>query len=298
MLQGCSSWSKTRMPSLPPTCMPAAPRRRTWVWQAPGSHTTRPCTQVRTPAIKWEATSRRVLTMEWIEGVKLTDKVMLHGCALEGCYFCENLEEADLGAPLLSPGTRWPAKRPDLACSSPLSSFSPRRFPRLSRPLATLPPQAAMARSGLSVVQFVDVGIECSLRQLLEHGFFHADPHPGTGQGQAGMPGGWGRTGNAGGWPPPPRPRCVALSHDWWCGVLGEVTARMAGAVRASCSSRAQRKSWMAGCPEPRHPSLAQQMPSQPPPVSCFLHTHPPKFSHQATCWPPPAGTWCTWTLA
>ncbi|KAL6784818.1 hypothetical protein ACKKBF_B03355 [Auxenochlorella protothecoides x Auxenochlorella symbiontica] len=69
--------------------------------------------QVRTPAIKWEATSRRVLTMEWIEGVKLTDK-------------------------------------------------------------------AAMARSGLSVVQFVDVGIECSLRQLLEHGFFHADPHPGN----------------------------------------------------------------------------------------------------------------------
>lgn len=33
--------------------------------------------QVRTPAIKWEATSRRVLTMEWIEGVKLTDKVRL-----------------------------------------------------------------------------------------------------------------------------------------------------------------------------------------------------------------------------
>jgi predicted unusual protein kinase regulating ubiquinone biosynthesis (AarF/ABC1/UbiB family) len=26
------------------------------------------------PGIKWEATSRRVLTMEWIDGVKLTNE--------------------------------------------------------------------------------------------------------------------------------------------------------------------------------------------------------------------------------
>ncbi|KAJ9512695.1 hypothetical protein QJQ45_018800 [Haematococcus lacustris] len=69
--------------------------------------------RVRTPAIKWDTTSRRVLTMEWIEGVKLTN-------------------------------------------------------------------QAAMAEAGLSVVDFVDVGIECTLRQLLEQGYFHADPHPGN----------------------------------------------------------------------------------------------------------------------
>lgn len=37
----------------------------------------------------------------------------------------------------------------------------------------------AMDAAGLSVVDFVDVGIECTLRQLLEHGYFHADPHPG-----------------------------------------------------------------------------------------------------------------------
>ena len=30
----------------------------------------------------------------------------------------------------------------------------------------------------MDIIDFVDVGIECSLRQLLEHGFFHADPHP------------------------------------------------------------------------------------------------------------------------
>jgi len=31
--------------------------------------------RVRTPKIYWQATKRRVLTMEWIEGVKLTNKV-------------------------------------------------------------------------------------------------------------------------------------------------------------------------------------------------------------------------------
>ncbi len=37
---------------------------------APCSHVPR----VRVPKIKWEASSRRVLTMEWIDGVKLTDE--------------------------------------------------------------------------------------------------------------------------------------------------------------------------------------------------------------------------------
>ena len=36
--------------------------------------------------------------------------------------------------------------------------------------------KGAMAAAGLNVVDFVDVGIECTLRQLLEHGYFHADP--------------------------------------------------------------------------------------------------------------------------
>ncbi|GFR42152.1 hypothetical protein Agub_g3004 [Astrephomene gubernaculifera] len=69
--------------------------------------------RVRTPKIYWDYTARRVLTMEWIEGVKLTDG-------------------------------------------------------------------AAMSAAGLNVVDFVDVGVECTLRQLLEQGYFHADPHPGN----------------------------------------------------------------------------------------------------------------------
>lgn len=69
--------------------------------------------RVRVPKIIWEASCRRVLTMEWIEGVKLTNR-------------------------------------------------------------------EAMAANGLDVVDFVTVGVECTLRQLLEAGFFHADPHPGN----------------------------------------------------------------------------------------------------------------------
>ncbi|MGK7917500.1 MAG: ABC1 kinase family protein [Prochloraceae cyanobacterium] len=33
---------------------------------------------------------------------------------------------------------------------------------------------------GIDATYLVEVGVECSLRQLLEHGFFHADPHPGN----------------------------------------------------------------------------------------------------------------------
>lgn len=65
------------------------------------------------PRIYWQYTGRRVLTMEWIDGTKLT-----------------NLEE--------------------------------------------------IASQGINATYLIEVGVQCSLRQLLEHGFFHADPHPGN----------------------------------------------------------------------------------------------------------------------
>ncbi len=65
------------------------------------------------PRIYWEYTGRRVLTMEWVNGTKLT-----------------NLE--------------------------------------------------AISAQGLDPRYLIEVGVQCSLRQLLEHGFFHADPHPGN----------------------------------------------------------------------------------------------------------------------
>ena len=69
--------------------------------------------RIAVPLIFKEATSRRVLTMEWIDGVKLT-----------------NLE--------------------------------------------------AVRKLGIDPDDMVEVGVSCSLQQLLEHGFFHADPHPGN----------------------------------------------------------------------------------------------------------------------
>lgn len=65
------------------------------------------------PRIYWQYTQRRVLTMEWITGTKLTQ-----------------LKE--------------------------------------------------IRTQGIDAGYLVEVGVQCSLRQLLEHGFFHADPHPGN----------------------------------------------------------------------------------------------------------------------
>jgi predicted unusual protein kinase regulating ubiquinone biosynthesis (AarF/ABC1/UbiB family) len=68
---------------------------------------------VYVPTIYWPFTRRRVLTMEWIDGTKLT--------------------QLD-----------------------------------------------AIRAQGIDATHLIDVGVQCSLRQLLEYGFFHADPHPGN----------------------------------------------------------------------------------------------------------------------
>ncbi|EPS59305.1 hypothetical protein M569_15503, partial [Genlisea aurea] len=65
------------------------------------------------PDIFWDYTSGKVLTMEWVEGIKLNE-------------------------------------------------------------------QDAIERQGLKLLDLVNTGIQCSLRQLLEYGYFHADPHPGN----------------------------------------------------------------------------------------------------------------------
>ena len=68
---------------------------------------------VKVPSIYWRYTSRTVLTLEWIDGIKLTD--------LEG-----------------------------------------------------------IRRAGLDRDKLIKAGVSSGLRQLLEFGFFHADPHPGN----------------------------------------------------------------------------------------------------------------------
>ncbi len=68
---------------------------------------------VYVPKIYWEYTNRRVLTMEWINGLKLTQAEEIRALGIDARYL-------------------------------------------------------------------IEVGVQCSLRQLLEEGFFHADPHPGN----------------------------------------------------------------------------------------------------------------------
>lgn len=68
---------------------------------------------VKVPKIYWEYSSKGVLTMEWIDGIKLTDR-------------------------------------------------------------------DSLLASGFDIQHLVDQGVLSSLRQLLEEGYFHADPHPGN----------------------------------------------------------------------------------------------------------------------
>jgi predicted unusual protein kinase regulating ubiquinone biosynthesis (AarF/ABC1/UbiB family) len=45
---------------------------------------------------------------------------------------------------------------------------------------ARLNDKAAIDAMGLDSSKFVDTLVQCSLRQMLENGFFHADPHAGN----------------------------------------------------------------------------------------------------------------------
>ncbi|MEN9201930.1 MAG: AarF/ABC1/UbiB kinase family protein, partial [Thermostichus sp. DG02_1_bins_55] len=65
------------------------------------------------PKIYWEYTRTKVLTMEWIDGIKLTQLDKITAAGLDGRHL-------------------------------------------------------------------IEIGVNCSLKQLLENGFFHADPHPGN----------------------------------------------------------------------------------------------------------------------
>ncbi len=69
--------------------------------------------RVKVPAIYWRYTANRVLTLEWLNGYKLTDT-------------------------------------------------------------------ANIRKAGLDPEGIIEIGVTSGLQQLLEHGFFHADPHPGN----------------------------------------------------------------------------------------------------------------------
>jgi aarF domain-containing kinase len=45
---------------------------------------------------------------------------------------------------------------------------------------ARLNDKATLNAMGLDGSKFIDTLVQCSLRQMLENGFFHADPHAGN----------------------------------------------------------------------------------------------------------------------
>jgi aarF domain-containing kinase len=68
---------------------------------------------VKAPKIYWDYTCTTILTMEWLDGIKLTD-------------------------------------------------------------------ETGLSKASLNRRELIDQGLYCSLRQMLEDGYFHADPHPGN----------------------------------------------------------------------------------------------------------------------
>ncbi|KAG2633443.1 hypothetical protein PVAP13_2NG268000 [Panicum virgatum] len=78
-----------------------------------GGDTSEGSTSIKVPKVYWNYTRKSILTLEWIDGIKLTDA--------EG-----------------------------------------------------------ISKANLNRKRMIDEGLYCSLRQLLEEGFFHADPHPGN----------------------------------------------------------------------------------------------------------------------
>ncbi|KAK8465442.1 hypothetical protein PHAVU_009G085500 [Phaseolus vulgaris] len=83
-----------------------------YCWSASGVKLNR-TNAVKAPKIYWDYTCSTVLTMEWIDGIKLTD-------------------------------------------------------------------ETGLAKASLNRRELIDQGLYCSLRQMLEVGYFHADPHPGN----------------------------------------------------------------------------------------------------------------------
>jgi hypothetical protein len=132
-------------PGPAPLARPAPPRRRNF----------RDVAWCRAPLVYWQYCSPRVVTLEYLPGVKITDAARLREAGVPLALVAQRATEAYL-VQVRGPscGRRCCCRRPAPACrtTAPHSHPTPTPTPHP-------PPPAA---------------------QVLRHGFFHADPHPGN----------------------------------------------------------------------------------------------------------------------
>ncbi len=174
-------------------------------WRAPSRVACRGAlrrTQVVVPRTYTEFTSRRVLTTEWIEGEKLSQVRFLPclgACdAADPCRRCRQRSGSEGSCGKGSAARNGlPALLPSGALAAIVAVVVARAFvvrwrgaaapPRVqdgrSRQVPATPWCAArrLQSKASDVGSLVNVGVVCYLKQLLETGFFHADPHPGEG---------------------------------------------------------------------------------------------------------------------
>lgn len=108
-----------------------------------------------------ELSTERVLTMEWINGVKPR-----RGSA--------NFDDANAAAAA--------AAAEAAAATSTARVRGSARLPP-APPAASAPPPQKGRRLGPEAeadLALVEVGVRCSLEQMLSEGFYHADPHAGN----------------------------------------------------------------------------------------------------------------------
>ena len=127
---------------------------------------------VYVPAMVPSLCRRRVLVMEWVEGGRLRSA---SGSALAQE---RRMEEGGGSSSSAAAAAAAPAASSAFSISSSTASaFSSSALSRASAFGSSSPSAALSAEDEL---RLVDVGVRCSLEQMMSVGFFHADPHQGN----------------------------------------------------------------------------------------------------------------------
>jgi predicted unusual protein kinase regulating ubiquinone biosynthesis (AarF/ABC1/UbiB family) len=118
--------------------------------------------EVMVPGMNMEFTTARVLTMEWIEG--------------------ERLRSASQQNPVKPSGKTTGRAVTAVTHSTGSRSGTYGESVVSLVPVAVSPGGVGMGHRSNPAedLRLVEIGVRCSLEQMLEEGFYHADPHPGN----------------------------------------------------------------------------------------------------------------------